>query len=237
MKAIVLAGGLGSRLKERIPDLPKPMAPVGGRPFLEYVLDRLIAGGVNEIILSVGYRADAIMNHFGSTYRNAVVDYAVETEPLGTGGAIAHALKGRGDDPILVLNGDTFLRVDYRDLVSWYALSESPVAMVLRAVRDTDRYGSVLVSGELVSGFVEKGESGPGLINAGVYIINPTVFENFGLSGAFSFEMDLLQRHCKALLPRAFITEAYFIDIGIPDSYERAQRELPTVERNSEQFN
>ena len=112
MKAIVLAGGLGTRLKKRVPELPKPMAPVAGSPFLEYVLDRLVAGGVSEIILSIGYMANVIMAHFEHTYRTAVVSYAVETEPLGTCGAIAHALRGKGDDPVLVLNGDTFLNID-----------------------------------------------------------------------------------------------------------------------------
>jgi len=229
MKAIILAGGLGSRLRERVPDLPKPMAPVASRPFLEYVLDRLISGGINEIILSVGYRADVIMAHFEHAYRNAVVNYAVETEPLGTGGAIAHALCGKGDDPVLVLNGDTFLNIDYGEFIRWYAQLPTQVAMVLSEVPDVARYGSVLVSDERVSGFVEKGKVGPGLINAGVYIVHPGVFETLGLSGKYSFEADLLERHCEALSPRAYLTDAYFIDIGIPDDYDRAQLELPTI--------
>lgn len=229
MKAIVLAGGLGSRLRERVPDLPKPMAPVAGRPFLEYVLDILIAGGIREIILSVGYRADVIMQHFGDDYNNVAMSYAVETEPLGTGGAIAHALRGQGKEPVLVLNGDTLLNIDYAELIRWYAQSPTQVAMVLREVPDVARYGSVLLSEMRVSGFVEKGKTGRGLINAGVYIINPEVFDDFGLSGKFGFEDDLLQVFCDSLLPRAFITDAYFIDIGIPDDYERAQKELPVI--------
>ena len=229
MKAIVLAGGLGTRLRERVPELPKPMAPVAGHPFLEYVLDRLVAGGVREIILSIGYRADVIMAHFGHAYRDAVVSYAVETEPLGTGGAIAHALRGKGNDPVLVLNGDTLLNIDYGELIRWYARAPTQVAMVLREVPDVARYGSVLMSGERVSGFVEKGKSGPGLINAGVYVVQPGVFETFGLSGKFSFEADFLQRHCDVISPRAFLTDAYFIDIGVPEDYDRAQRELLAI--------
>jgi len=205
------------------------MAPVAGRPFLEYVLDRLIAGGVSEIILSVGYQADTIVAHFGHAYRNAVVSYAVETEPLGTGGAIAHALRGKGEDAVLVLNGDTLLNVDYREFMRWYGQSPTQVAMVLREVPDVARYGSVLLSGERVSGFLEKGNVGPGLINAGVYAVQPGVFETFGLSGKFRFEADLLQQYYEALSPRAFLTDAYFVDIGVPDDYERAQRELPAI--------
>lgn len=226
MKAIVLAGGFGTRLQERVPDVPKPLAPVAGRPFLEYVLNHLIGSGIHEIILSVGYRADLIMGHFGDTYRNAVVSYSVETEPLGTGGAIAHALRQEGDGPVLVLNGDTFLNVDYRKLIRWYKQTPVQVAMVLKEVSDVARYGSVLTTGERISGFVEKGKAEAGLINAGVYIVQPSVFGTFSLSGKFSFERDLLQRHCNALSPRAFLTDAYFIDIGVPADYDRSQHDF-----------
>jgi len=229
MKAIVLAGGLGTRLRSRVPDLPKPMAPVANRPFLEYVLDKLISGGVSEIILSVGYRADAIIDYFGNNYRDVAVSYAVENEPLGTGGAIAYALRGNGDDPVLVLNGDTFLNIDYDEFISWYKRLPAQVAMVLRDVPDVERYGSVTVSDERVSGFVEKGKVGNGLINAGVYIVDPKVFETFGLSGRFGLEDDLMQRHCEELSPRAFLTDAYFIDIGIPEDFDRAQNDLPKI--------
>lgn len=229
MEAIVLSGGFGTRLKEVVRDLPKPMAGVAGRPFLEYVLDSLISTGINNITLSVGYKADVIMQHFGNRYRNAVIDYVVENEPLGTGGAIAFALLGKDTDAVLVLNGDTFLNIDYGNLINWYEQKPSAVAMVLREMPDIGRYGSVVVSGDHVTGFVEKGKTGPGLINAGVYILQPEIFTSFGLAGKFSFETDVLQAHCNKLSPRAFLTSAYFIDIGLPDDYERAQCELPAI--------
>lgn len=144
MKAVVLAGGLGTRLKERVADLPKPMAPVAGRPFLEYVLDRLIQGGICDIVLSVGHRADSIIGHFGYAYRDATLSYSVEKELLGTGGAIADALDGQGDAPCMVLNGDTLLAVDYSELVRWYEEEPVDMAMVLCAVQDVERYGAVL---------------------------------------------------------------------------------------------
>lgn len=227
MRAVVLAGGLGTRLRSKVPDIPKVMAPVGGRPFLEYVLGRLITGGITEIILSVGYRADVIIRHFGRNYGAAVLDYAVETAPLNTGGAARYALEGRGTDPALVLNGDTLLDLEYAEFAEWYQESPVPIAVVLRKVQDVARYGLVLVSGERVTGFLEKGGSGPGLINAGVYIVQPQVFDNYQLAGNFSLEKDLLQRHYGLLQPRAFITDGYFIDIGIPEDYERAKTELP----------
>lgn len=229
MKAIILAGGLGTRLRDRVPDLPKPMAMVAGRPFLEYVMDRLIAGNVSEIIIAVSYKADVILEHFGNSYRNTKISYAVEPEALGTGGAIYNAFNQVGNEAVLVLNGDTFLNINYEELIRWYMQKQAQVAMVLRKVTDVSRYGSVLLSGERVSGFLEKGKSGSGFINAGVYIIQPKIFEAFDLSGKFSFETDLLQRYCATLSPRAFLTDSYFIDIGVPDDYDRAQLELPSL--------
>jgi len=232
MKAVVLAGGLGTRLRERVPDLPKPMAPVAGRPFLAYVLDALIRDGFTAIVLSVGYRWEAIQAHFGSRYRGADITYAVEEEPLGTGGAIAHAFAEAGitgTEPALVVNGDTFLALDFATLRDWYEEVPAACAMVLRQVDDTSRYGSVSVAGGMVSGFAEKGRSGAGLINAGVYVLQANVFARFELEGRFALEADLLQRHCAALGARAFETTAWFIDIGVPQDFDRAQTELPAI--------
>jgi D-glycero-alpha-D-manno-heptose 1-phosphate guanylyltransferase len=229
MKAIVLAGGFGTRLKERVPDLPKPMAPVAGLPFLKYILDRLISGGIEEIILSVGYRSDVIISYFRNSYRNISITYAVETEPLGTGGALVHALTDQIDQEILVVNGDTLVDIDYAQFINWYHKKPQSVAIILKEVDDVSRYGSVIVSNGVVSGFVEKGKIGHGLINAGVYLLPTSIFKTFGLTGTFSFEKDLLQAHCADLSPRPFITNAYFIDIGIPSDYDRAQYELPKL--------
>ena len=226
MKALVLAGGLGTRIRERVVDLPKVMAPVAGRPFIEYVLDRLLAGGFTHIILSVGYRHEAISSHFGESYRGAYIEYAVESEPLGTGGAIRYALPKRGSEPVLVLNGDTLLDVDYPAMSAWYNERPARLAVVLRQVEDVARFGSVNVRGDTVLSFVEKGPRGPGLINAGMYLLHPSVFDAYDLPERFSFETDFLQRHCAELQPRAFITHAYFIDIGVPSDYDRAQKEF-----------
>lgn len=227
MKALILAGGLGTRLRSRVPDLPKVLAPVGDRPFLEYVLDGLVAGGIEEIVLSVGYRRDEIIKHFGKSYKGAVLSYSVEDEPLGTGGAILQALTGQPDEPILVLNGDTLVKIDYQDLFRWYATEPESIAMVLLNVMDVARYGSVRTSGGRVVGYEEKGTSGPGLINAGIYIARPGLFSGFNLARRFSFEVDFLQRYCPSLRPLAYLAATYFIDIGIPEDFDRAQRELP----------
>ena len=226
MKAIVLAGGLGTRIRERLADLPKAMAPVAGHPFLEYVLDQLLAGGFTHIILSVGYRHQAISEHFGERYRGAHIEYAVESEPLGTGGAIRYALPKGETEPVLVLNGDTLLGVDFRALYAWYHERPARLAVVLRQVDDVARFGSVNVRGDTVLSFMEKGPRGPGLINAGVYMLHPGIFDAYNLPERFSFEVDFLQRHCAELKPRAFVTHAYFIDIGVAGDYDRAQQEL-----------
>ena len=229
MKVIVLAGGFGSRLKHLVPDLPKPMAPVGGRPFLEYMLERLVEAGLNEIILSVGYRADVIRDHFGASWRGASITYAQEQVPLGTGGAIANAAKYAPRQDVLVLNGDAFLDLDFKALLDWRRDRgrASPLSMVLRQVEEVDRYGAVRCEDGVVVGYAEKGGSGPGLINAGVYILDPDVFQRFGLTAPFSFETEILQARATQLRPTAFITDAYFIDIGVDQDFRRAQTEVP----------
>jgi D-glycero-alpha-D-manno-heptose 1-phosphate guanylyltransferase len=228
MRVIILAGGMGTRLREVVPDLPKPMAPVGGRPFLEYLIEKLLAAGLGDIVLSVGYRADLIREHFGHRWGAARISYSEETEALGTGGAIVHALRDGEADPLLVMNGDTFLDLDFRDLLAWRRReAPGPVAMVLHRVDDVSRYGAVQCHGGVVSGFSEKGPSGPGLINAGIYLIEPGVFSRFGLSGKFSLETELLRPHVATLRPRAYVSDAYFVDIGVPSDFARAQIEIP----------
>ncbi|MCW5784410.1 MAG: nucleotidyltransferase family protein [Nitrospirales bacterium] len=225
-KAIILAGGRGERLQPVVPDLPKPMAPVRGRPFLEYILDRLVDAGLTEVTISVGYKAEVIEEHFGQAYRSLQIRYSRERYPLGTGGAMALALKGDESSPVLVLNADTLVDIDYPALMAWYAQTPTVVAIVLRHVPDVSRYGAVVLLGERVVEFQEKGQEGPGLVNAGVYVVGPEIFSQYGSGEHFSFETDILQPYCRELQPRAFITTGYFIDIGTPSDYERAQREV-----------
>lgn len=229
MKAIVLAGGLGTRLRERVPDVPKPMAPVAGRPFLEYLLDALARAGCDEVVLSVGHLSHQIDGHFGRAYRGMALRYAVEHTPLGTGGAIAFALTQWPADAgaVLVLNGDTFLDVDVAQVFEHHRVAGVPITMVLREVADTLRYGAVLVEDGRVQRFADKGRSGPGLINAGTYVIDAPWFRQLGLPECFSMEADVLQARCAELRPAAFVTDANFIDIGIPEDYDRAQQVLP----------
>lgn len=225
-RAIILAGGRGERLQSVVPNLPKPMAPISGRPFLEYILDRLVDTGVTDVILSVGYKAEVIQEHFGQAYRALQIRYSREIHPMGTGGAMALALKEEDASPALVLNGDTLLDIDYPKLMVWFAQAPAFVSIVLRHVPDVSRFGAVHLLGDRVVEFQEKGQQGPGLVNAGMYIVRPEIFSRYGGEESFSFETDILQRYCQELQPRAFVTSGYFIDIGTPRDYERAQEEI-----------
>lgn len=227
MKAVVLAGGFGTRLKQRVPDLPKPMAPIAGTPFLEYLLTQLVNADIEEIILSVGYLAHLIQDHFQDSFLGTPLRYVHEDTPLGTGGALALASRSFEDDHFLAVNGDTFIDVDFARLIQWFDTSEMQTAIVLKQLPDISRYGSIEVTEDVVTAFLEKGMTGPGLINAGVYFLSPDLFNRFELTGNFSLETDFFQQHIDSLKPGAYITEGWFIDIGIPEDYEKAQVELP----------
>jgi D-glycero-alpha-D-manno-heptose 1-phosphate guanylyltransferase len=227
--AVILAGGLGTRLRTLVADVPKPMAPIGDRPFLAYLLDRLDQAGFERVILSVGYRADVIQAHFGAHHGRLELAYVHEREPLGTGGAIRAAMAVCGQRPVLALNGDTYLEIDYRRFVEFHRLQPAApsLSLALRKVPDASRYGTATLVDDRIIGFAEKHVQGEGLINSGIYLVEPDAFDGVSLPERFSFESDFLTPHCARLRPRGFITDAYMIDIGTPEDFCRAQRELP----------
>ncbi|MBO7491079.1 MAG: nucleotidyltransferase family protein [Bacteroidales bacterium] len=227
-EAIILAGGFGTRLQGVVKDLPKPMAPVNGRPFLTYILDYLIEYQYDKIILSVGYLHEKIEAYFGSQYKSLAIDYAVETEPLGTGGGIAFAMSKCSSDNVLVINGDTIFKVDLSMFERFHEDKECQLSIVLREVEDVSRYGSVTTdSNDRIVLFSEKGASeGRGFINGGVYLIQRRLFDNHPKPERFSFERDLMEKLYTVEPFYAMRSDAYFIDIGIPEDYARAQVEL-----------
>ena len=227
MKAIVLAGGLGTRLAHVTGEIPKPMAPVGSRPFLEYLLDYLVEQGTEAAILAVSYKWEVIREHFGTVYRGMPLDYSVEDEPLGTGGAIRQALEFFANDDVVVLNGDTLFHVDLKGMENNHRSSGARLSVALKQVADCGRFGRVEVSADgVIASFLEKTTSGPGWINGGVYLLNRELFTDFPMPARFSFEQDLVEPNIDRIRPRAFQSDAYFIDMGIPEDYERAQREI-----------
>ncbi|EAH6000058.1 D-glycero-D-manno-heptose 1-phosphate guanosyltransferase [Campylobacter coli] len=214
MQAIVLAGGLGTRLRSVVQDLPKPMAPINGKPFLAFVLEYLKKQGITEIILSVSYKYELIQEYFKDEFLGIKIKYSIEKEPLGTGGAIKETLKFVKNEAY-VLNGDTFFDIDLSKL----KLNESKICLALKQMNDFDRYGTVNVDEQdLVISFEEKVFKKQGLINGGIYLLTKDIFNDFALQEKFSFE-EFLQENYKKLKARACIFDDYFIDIGIPEDY------------------
>jgi D-glycero-alpha-D-manno-heptose 1-phosphate guanylyltransferase len=227
-EAILLAGGLGTRLKKTVPDLPKPMAPVNGRPFIEYVLDYLIKNDVRKFILSVGYKHEAFASHFANDYKGCQVLFSVENEPLGTGGGIKKALEYVESPEVLILNADTFFKFDIYGFYQSHKKTNADLTIALRQMKDIGRYGSVDVDEEMrVTGFSEKSNtSKSGYINGGVYLIKKDIFSVLGLPEKFSMEKDFLEVYYNTLKICGFPSRGYFLDIGIPEDYEKAQHDL-----------
>jgi len=229
--AIVLAGGLGTRLRTVVSDLPKPMATVAGKPFLWWLLNYLQAQGVEQTYLSVGYKREAIVEYFGTQLSRMRLGYVPEEYPLGTGGAIFNALEYADIDSALVLNGDTLAILDIHQLVRDAQEEQADIAMAVTPITDIARYGAVQINpvDNRVIGFTDKGIAGPGYINAGVYTVKRDLFARFNLAGTFSFEHDLIKAHLGEMQVVAFDCVSSFIDIGIPDDYARAQTEVPAM--------
>ncbi|HYC02743.1 MAG TPA: sugar phosphate nucleotidyltransferase [Azospirillaceae bacterium] len=225
-EALVLAGGLGTRLRSAVPDLPKPLAPVRGRPFLAYLLDWLGGQGITRAVLSVGYRREAIIEAIGTDYRGMAVDYAIEEEPAGTGGGLRLGLEKVRAERAVALNGDTFLGLAYADLAAAQARTGAPFAIALRPVEDASRFGTVTVEDGRLTGFSASGGRGPGLINGGVYLLPRDLFDRYPVPDRFSFEKDFLEARAAELRPATLVADGPFIDIGVPESFALAQEVL-----------
>ena len=225
MEAIILAGGLGTRLRGVIGEIPKCMAPVDGKPFLQYQLEWLSRFDIGHVVLSVGYLREKVMDFVQSREWPFAISYAVEKEPLGTGGGIRLALSKCKGNQVFVLNGDTFYNVDLAALTF-----TAPVTLALKPMRDFDRYGAVDWDGDLVTLFQEKKHCAEGLINGGVYAIDRSQLDLSLFPKKFSFEQDVLEPLAGYGLVAGEVQEGYFIDIGVPEDYARAQRELPEIQ-------
>ncbi len=229
LKAIVLAGGLGSRLKHLTADTPKPMVDVAGRPFLEYLLDNLANQGVADVVLAVSYLKEKIIEHFGSSYRDMALHYSVEETPLGTGGAIRQALDQYAalfTRELFIFNGDTYVDVALTEMLREKKMSEARFVMATKFLEDTGRYGCVEVSSGSVAGFQEKKDGASGLINAGVYLCDGNLLDDFETGSVFSFETDFLEKFASTIKPRTLETKGLFVDIGLPEDCIRASKEF-----------
>ncbi len=227
-EAIILAGGLGTRLSSVLPGIPKPMAPINGEPFLTILLNRLIDAGIERVVLSVGYKADVIREFFGQAFGVLKVDYVQEDVPLGTGGAVRRALRSCRSDGVVVLNGDSLVELDMHQLCNSWMTFGTPI-VVARRVPDTTRYGRIETVDGVITHFAEKSVAGEGLINAGMYLFPRMLFDGADLEDPFSLENDFLAHEVHRRPIRVVEAGGYFIDIGIPEDYVRAQRELVAI--------
>ena len=230
-EAIILAGGFGTRLKDVTGDTPKPMALINNRPFLEYQLSFLDSWGVNHVILSLGYKADIIKNYFGDKFKNIELTYSIEKEPLGTGGAIKLAFSEIRGHAAFALNGDTLFDVNLKRLTDCMRIRNSKFCIALRYSWEPDRYGSVeLDKNAMIVKFYEKGKDGDeNLINGGLYAINKDYFLNLDLPDKFSVEKDFFEKYYKTEQLFGFRCHSYFIDIGIPSDFQKAQDEFKSL--------
>jgi len=225
--ALILAGGLGTRLRSAVPDLPKPMAPVSGRPFLEYLLDYWIKQGIRHFVISVGYRYEFITAHFGSNYKKASIEYVIEKTPLGTGGGLLlGAQKLDQTEPFLLLNGDTYFAVDLKTLIEFSMAKRADWCFSLFRTNEVGRFMGMDVSSQgVITSLKSRSSQVRRLVNGGVYWVNPGALlsEKFPPNDKFSLEDDIF--------PAAFASSqrlmglefsGTFIDIGVPTDYYRA---------------
>ena len=233
--AIILAGGLGTRLRDAVPDLPKCMAPVAGKPFLSYVIDCLRMQGIERLIFSLGYKWGIIEDYLQKEYPTLNYTSVIEDEPLGTGGAIQLAIEKAHSKDVVVANGDTLFKIALKDLFEAHYKNDAECTLALKPMKNFDRYGVVEIdlNGKVIS-FKEKQFYVEGLINAGIYLVNREKFSARSFADKFSFEKNYLERFCSDQKFYGSIQNGYFIDIGIPEDFQRAQQELklPSLDLN-----
>jgi len=220
-EVVILAGGFGTRLRSEVPDLPKPLAPVAGRPFLAWLLDRYADAGMRRVILATGYLGDLVEKTIGARWAGMDVVYSREETPLGTGGAIAAAARLCSGNGLHVCNGDTYL--EYSPLALEQVAAALPMAIALARVEDISRYGAVDVEQGRVLRFHEKRPGAAGLINAGSYFLSAAALDALPSDRAFSFEKEVLEPSAERGQVAVLLDSKGFIDIGVPEDFRRAQ--------------
>lgn len=226
-EAIILAGGLGTRLRAAVSELPKCLAPVAGRPFLSYLIDYFSQEGIERFVFSLGYKHELVTAFVKEHYPTLPVHFSIEKEPLGTGGGIKLACRAVEEQTVLILNGDTMFKTDVVELAAFHYKSGADCTLSLKPMNNFDRYGAVELNADhSVKSFREKKFYEEGLINGGVYVLNTGSFLKEELPEKFSFEKDYLEVKVGTGKLAGLVQEGYFIDIGIPEDLMRAQQEL-----------
>lgn len=224
MQAILLAGGLGTRLRSVVADRPKPLADVCGKPFLEYLILELKRHGISDIVMAVGYKGEMIEEYFNNGAKWGIsIQYAYEHELLGTAGAIKNAEQKLYSSEFFVINADTFYQAAYEDAMRLYEKNDPDMVLVLRKVSDISRYGSVRIQEHRVLGFNEKTEeNAPGLINGGIYLMKRDILKRIPQNKKCSLENEIIPRLIEnGDRVEGIVNEGYFIDIGVPEDYHQ----------------
>ncbi len=227
-QAIILAGGLGTRLRASVPELPKSLAPVSGKPFISYLINHFNQAGIKDFIFALGYKKDLIIEYLETLPGTLHWSLSEETDPLGTGGAIRKACNQSLKENIFVANGDSFFGIDLGQLAAMHIEKEADCTLALKPMEHFDRYGAVeLDQDSRVKSFKEKQFYPSGLINGGIYALRVKSLLNQSFPDNFSFENDFLGKEYTKGKIFGQVQDRYFIDIGIPADFERAQSELP----------
>ncbi len=226
-ECIILAGGLGTRLRSVVDQLPKVMAPVNHFPFLHYLIEHLGTQGIHNIILATGYKHELIEEWVNTREGGFNFQFSREEEPLGTGGAIYKALQMAKSEDVLIINGDSFFNISFLNMLAFHRKHRSDFTIALKPMNKFDRYGCVETDAQgRITAFLEKEYREQGLINAGVYLMNRNAFLQISFPEKFSMEKDYMEKYVGKIAMFGFLSEGYFIDIGIPDDYEKAQHDF-----------
>lgn len=220
---IILAGGKGARLKSVVNDVPKPMADINGKPFIAYLFDRIKKLKVSNVILSVGYKHKIIKDFFGNDHEGVNIEYSIEDKPLGTGGAIRKSMGHATTEDVFILNGDTFFNIDFEKMWALHKRKSAVFSIALKEMKNFNRYGNVEIDAEKVTGFSAGKDCASGLINGGIYLLNKNILEHFPDKENFSFEKDFVEYKFREITICPYVSDSYFIDIGVPDDYSKAQ--------------
>ncbi len=229
---IILAGGMGTRLKDAVPVKPKCLADINGKPFLHYLLTQLKQYHFCKIIFSVGYRKEQVKEWVIANRKEYgfAIDFAEETEPLGTGGAIANALPYTDSDDVLIINGDTYFDANIDSLFAHQELQQADLTIALKPMQNPERYGTVVLNTDgQITAFQEKKILEQGLINGGMYVLYKNSFKILPLGNKFSFEKDYLEKYLNEHNMFGLVSDTYFLDIGIPTDYEKAKLDFPEL--------
>ncbi len=223
--ALILAGGLGTRLRSVVADRPKVLAQIHGQPYLAYLLHQLATAGIQNVILCTGYKGEQIQAAFGEQYQGLNLIYSQETTPLGTAGAIRLALPLTQSDIILGMNGDSFCQIDFADFLAWHHRQNCLGSIVLSQVSDVSRYGQVQLNNrDQIKEFIEKGVSqGTGWINTGVYLLSQHLLQSIPPNQTVSIEKEMFPNWAKQGVLSGYQNQGNFLDIGTPDSYAQAE--------------